>query len=176
MFTSLLWIDLSLGQNGGANAMVHRDVPAEPIDASSRFPDSLKNLVTRWFSKSDLGDEAGAPLVRSMRQLTTAAALQSSIVNYGPLIPRLVAQGMLDSPMFSITLQRDTIEIGGNEGMLSIGQLPSSVHSESLTWVSVRGYSPSQGGLNPPSDAPGEVRSMQVTIDDRTATHLYIYE
>jgi hypothetical protein len=157
MFTSLLWIDLY--QNGSTNAMMQRDVPPEPIDANARLPDRLKNLVTRWFPKNDLGD-AGAPVVRAMRQLTTTAVLQSTIASYGPLIPRLVAQGMLDSPMFSITLQRDTIQIGGNEGMLSIGQLPPSVYSESLTWVSVRGYPPSQGGLNPPSDAPGEVRSM----------------
>lgn len=164
MFTSLLWIDLYLSQNRSANAMMHRDVPPEPIDAGARFPDRLKNLVTRWFPKNDLGDDAGAPVVRSMRQLTTTAVLQSSIASYGPLIPRLVAQGMLDSPMFSIALQRDTIQIGGNEGMLSIGQLPPSVHSESLTWVSVRGYPPSQGGLDPPPDAPGEVRSMQEEI------------
>jgi len=144
--------------------MAHRDVPLEPIDANARFPDRLKNLVARWFPKNGLGDEAGAQLVRSVRQLTTTAALRSSIVSYGPLIPRLVAQGILDSPMFSITLQRDTIQIGGNEGMLSIGQLPPSVHSESLTWVSVRGYPLSQGGLNPPSDAPGEVRSSQEAI------------
>lgn len=144
--------------------MAHRDVPPEAIDANARLPDRLKNLVTRWFPKNGLGDDAGAPLVRSVRQLTTTTALQSSIVTYGPLIPRLVAQGILDSPMFSITLQRDAIQIGGNEGMLSIGQLPPSVQSESLTWVSVRGYAPSQGGLNPPTDAPGEVRSMQETI------------
>lgn len=144
--------------------MVNRDVPAKAIDANSRFPDRPKNLVARWVPKNDLGDEAGASSVRPMQQLTTTTTLQSSIVRYGPLIPRLVAQGMLDSPMFSITLQRDTIQIGGNEGMLSVGQLPPSVHSESLTWVRVRGYSPSQGGLNPPSDAPGEVRWMQVTI------------
>lgn len=143
---------------------MHRDVHTGAVDANSRFPDRLKNLVTRRFPKNDLGDDARTLIVRSMRQSTTTAALQSSIVSYGPLIPRLVAQGMLDSPMFSITLQRDTIQIGGNEGMLSIGQLPPSVHSESLTWVSVRGYSPSQGGLNPPSDATGEVRSMRVAI------------
>lgn len=143
--------------------MVHRDVPSEAINVNSHFPARLKNLVTRWFLQNDIGDDAGTPLVRSMRQVTTAE-LQSSIVTYGPLITRLVAQGMLDSPMFSITLQRDTIQIGGNQGMLSIGQLPPSVRSESLTWVNVRGYPPSQGGLNPPSDAPGEVRSMQATI------------
>ncbi|KAG8221443.1 aspartic peptidase domain-containing protein [Butyriboletus roseoflavus] len=168
-FNSLVWIDLSLSQNSSSNAKVHRDIHTEEaIDANSRFPDSLQNPVTRWFPKNDLGDDAGTPIVRSMRQLTTTAALQSSIVSYGPLIPRLVAQGMLDSPMFSITLQRDTIQIGGNEGMLSIGQLPPSVHSESLTWVSVRGYSASQGGLNPPSDAPEEVYPVawEIPLDD----------
>lgn len=132
------------------------------MDANARFPDRLKNLVMRWFRKNYQDDDAGAAPVRSTRQLTTTE-LQSSIVSYGPLIPRLVAQGMLDSPMFSITLQRDTIQIGGNEGMLSVGQLPPTVQSESLTWVNVRGYPPTQGGLNAPSDAPGEVRSAQVT-------------
>lgn len=143
--------------------MARRDVPLE-ADANARFPNRLQNLVTRWFPKNDLGDDAGAPLVRSMRKLDTTAALQSSIISYGPLIPRLVAQGVLDSPMFSITLQRDTIQIGGNEGMLSIGELPPTVVSESLTWVNVRGYPPSQGGLKPPTDAPEEVRLMQMTV------------
>ncbi|KAF8125420.1 aspartic peptidase domain-containing protein [Boletus edulis] len=168
-FNSLLWTNLALIQNGSANTVVHRanDAPREVIDVHARFPDRFKNLVTRWFLKNDLGDDTGTPPVRSTRQLT-AATLQSSIVNYGPLIPRLVAQGMLDSPMFSITLQRDTIQIGGNEGMLSIGQLPPSVKSESLTWVSVRGYPPSQGGLQPPSDTPGEVYAVawEIPLED----------
>lgn len=150
-------MDMFLNQNGSMNGTMRRDVPQEAIDSHSRFPDHPKNLVTRWFPKSDLGDEAGSTVVHSMQQATTTNVLQSSIVSYGPLIPRLVAQGMLESPMFSIALQRDTIEIGGDEGMLSIGQLPPTVLSERLTWVNVRGYPPSQGGLNPPSDAPGEV-------------------
>jgi hypothetical protein len=102
-----------------------------------------------------------SPDVRSKRQLANTSELQSSFATNGPLIPRLVAQGMLDSPMFSVALQRDTIEIGGNEGMLSIGALPPTVKSESLTWVPVRGYPPDQGGLKPPPDAPGEVCSVR---------------
>ena len=144
--------------------MVHRDVPLEAMCGNALLPKRLKNLVMRWFRKDDLGDGAGTPLMDSIRKVTTTAALQSSIESYGPLIPRLVAEGKLDYPLFSITLQRDSIEIGGNEGMLSIGQLPPTVSTDSLTWVGVRGYPPSRGGLNPPSDAPGEVRLMSATI------------
>jgi hypothetical protein len=47
--------------------------------------------------------------------------------------------------MFAITLQRDTVEIGGNVGQLSIGGLPPGVQNGSLTWVPVRGYTRKQG-------------------------------
>jgi hypothetical protein len=59
--------------------------------------------------------------------------------------------------MFAIALQRDTIEIGGNEGMLSVGGLPPGVQNESLTWVPVRKYTLQQDGLI--QDASVEVRS-----------------
>jgi hypothetical protein len=60
-------------------------------------------------------------------------------------------------PMFAITLQRDTVEIGGNVGQLSIGGLPPGVQNDSLTWVPVRGYTRKQGGLPAPTDFPDEV-------------------
>lgn len=64
--------------------------------------------------------------------------------------------------MFTITLQRDTVDVGGNVGQLSLGELPPSVKNESLTWVPVRGYTPSEGGLAPPPDAPNEVSLLAV--------------
>lgn len=155
--------------------MVARDVPTDIDDNST----ASRWLAARWFPKNgnSLGprDNARTLHTRSVPQSTntTTTALQSSVTSYGPLIPRLVAQGMLDSPMFSITLQRDAIQIGGNEGMLSIGQLPPTVESESLTWVSVRGYPKSQGGLNPPSDAPGEVRLIR--SDDNFHDYSFVF-
>ena len=54
-------------------------------------------------------------------------------------------------------LQRDTIDVSGNNGALTIGKLPDGVDNSSLTWVPVRLYSPGNGGLSPPTFAPGEV-------------------
>ncbi|KAG9309609.1 aspartic peptidase domain-containing protein [Chiua virens] len=169
-YNSLFWTELLQSQNqisGNTNGKGRRDLLTEADEGHARFSDRLQNLAVRWFRKTDLANAVGSPLEKSMAQMTTAT-LQSSIITYGPLIPRLVAQGMLDSPMFSITLQRDTIQIGGNEGMLSIGQLPSTVQSESLTWVNVRGYPASQGGLSAPADAPGEVYPVawEIPVDD----------
>lgn len=55
-----------------------------------------------------------------------------------------------------ITLQRDTIDVSG-EGQITIGQLPEGVDNSSLTWVPVRLYDESVGGLTPPSFASQEV-------------------
>lgn len=59
--------------------------------------------------------------------------------------------------MFTTTLQRDTLDIGGNVGLLSIGELPAGIQSDSLTWVPVRAYTPQEGGLPPSPEAPKEV-------------------
>jgi hypothetical protein len=54
-------------------------------------------------------------------------------------------------------LQRDTIDVSGNDGAFTIGKLPDGIDNSSLTWVPVRLYDPEDGGLNPPTFAPGEV-------------------
>ena len=59
------------------------------------------------------------------------------------------------SRCLKITLQRDQIDISG-AGQLTIGQLPEGVDNSSLTWVPVRLYSTSDGGLSAPSFASGE--------------------
>lgn len=59
--------------------------------------------------------------------------------------------------MFSITLQRDSVDIGGNVGQLSIGELPANVQTDSLTWVPLRAYTAEEGGLPPAPEAPDEV-------------------
>lgn len=84
-----------------------------------------------------------------------------------PFLGRLITAKEID-PMFVVTLQRDTIEIGGNAGQLSIGGLPPGVQSDNLTWVPVRGYTQDQGGLPAPLDSPGEIYPIawEIPIDD----------
>ena len=55
-------------------------------------------------------------------------------------------------------MQRETVEVGGNVGQLTIGQLPDGVSNASLTWVPVRLYTEAQGGVAGPSASPNEVR------------------
>ena len=66
----------------------------------------------------------------------------------------------LMSPMFTIILQRDTIDVGGNAGMLSIGEMPSGVSEDTLTWVPLRNYTSDEGGLPSPPDSPNEVSDL----------------
>jgi hypothetical protein len=70
--------------------------------------------------------------------------------------------------MITITLQRDSVEIGGNIGMLAIGELPEGVNNESLTWAQVRGYPISAGGLPAPADSPNELYPVtwEIPLDD----------
>ncbi|TRM60941.1 aspartic peptidase domain-containing protein [Schizophyllum amplum] len=89
----------------------------------------------------------------------SSALTDSVIASYdsqGPFVARLVANEMLADPMFAVTLQRDTIDHGGSVGMLSLGELPSGVSNDSLTWLPLRTYAAEQGGLSPPSNSPDE--------------------
>ena len=81
----------------------------------------------------------------------------ASFARYGPLLTRLIQQNDLDSPLIATTLQRDTFQVGGNAGMLSIGALPAGLQTSQLAWVPVRGYSQDEGGLPPPTRSPAEV-------------------
>ncbi|KAI0754817.1 aspartic peptidase domain-containing protein [Daedaleopsis nitida] len=84
--------------------------------------------------------------------------------NYGPVIPRMVLADMIDDPLFSITLQRDTIDVGGR-GQITIGQLPDDVDEDAITWVPVRLYEASEGGLTAPSFAPNEVYPLRWEVE-----------
>ncbi|KAF5367290.1 hypothetical protein D9615_010453 [Tricholomella constricta] len=95
-------------------------------------------------------------------------AISESYTRTGPLLSRLVATNALTLPQFTITLQRDTVDVGGNVGLLSIGELPKGIKSESMTWVPLRTYSVDQGGLPAPPDSPIEEYPItwEVFIDD----------
>jgi hypothetical protein len=86
----------------------------------------------------------------------------ASFTTNGPLIPRLILAGALASPIVAISLQRDAIEIGGNQGILSIGELPPGIAAEDMGWVPLRGYTVAEGGLPPPEDSPNEVQHQYI--------------
>jgi len=121
------------------NAM--RDIPYAPNYRSTPFPDIASLGI--------------APSKNSKRQAIstnpTLTDLLGTFESNGPLMSRL-AQNQLASPEFTVTLQRDTVQIGGNVGMLSLGELPEGVSNDSLTWVGIRGYTAAQGGINSATD------------------------
>ncbi|KAH9846730.1 acid protease [Lenzites betulinus] len=84
--------------------------------------------------------------------------------NSGPVVTRLALSGAIAEPMFSIMLQRDTIDVSG-EGVITIGELPKGIDNSSLTWVPVRLYDSSVGGLDPPSFAPQEVYPLRWEVE-----------
>lgn len=132
-----------------------RDLPKN-LKANDRFPGRQNN----WFRKNQpSASSAFDPLttIKQRRQIASSDVLLSSFATIGPFIPRLVARGELAAPLFVVTLQRASIEVGGNEGMLYIGELPPTVNNASLTWVPVRGYGVAQGGIKPPANDPDEV-------------------
>ena len=112
------------------------------------FSSRSKLLSYQPQPRQEPGGAASSALTASILQLYPST---------GPFLSRLVAAHSLAAPMFTVTLQRDTVDISGNVGLLSIGGLPSGVQNDSLTWVPVRAYTPAQGGLSGPPDAPDEV-------------------
>jgi hypothetical protein len=56
----------------------------------------------------------------------------ASFATDGPLLPRLILTGALASPVVTVSLQRDTIDIGGNQGILSIGELPAGIATDEM--------------------------------------------
>lgn len=99
--------------------------------------------------------------------LTSSDAFLNDTYTYGPLLSRISMTNQLEDDIFSIYLQRSEIDVGVNNGTLTIGKLPDGIDESSLTWVPVRLYAPADGGLNPPSFAPNEIYPFrwEVPID-----------
>ncbi|THH32199.1 hypothetical protein EUX98_g2000 [Antrodiella citrinella] len=113
------------------------------------------------------------PYNRYKRQTSTGSLVSSteviaSFTTYGPLLTRMISQHLVARPIISASLQRDTIDIGGNVGMLSVGSLPPNISDDALTWTPLRAYTAAQGGLPPPVDAPNEVYPLvwEIPLDD----------
>ncbi|KAH9991950.1 aspartic peptidase domain-containing protein [Russula compacta] len=136
-----------------------RETSLEVWDSRTRvFPD-LSGIRGRTSTVRDGWGRALSPNVDDVL---------ASFATNGPLLPRLIMAGALASPIVAISLQRDTVDIGGNQGMLSIGELPAGIAAEDLTWVPLRGYTAAEGGLPAPEESPNEIYPItwEVAIDD----------
>ncbi|KAF6760642.1 aspartic peptidase domain-containing protein [Ephemerocybe angulata] len=123
----------------------------------SRFP-SLPDVLTGATSRTP-----------SRRQISNGMLnLLASFNKFAPFIPRLIVEKGLSMPLFTVTLQRNTVDVGGNLGQLTIGEMPSGMDINELTWVPVRNYSFADGGLPAPPDSPNEKYPIawEVLIDD----------
>ena len=139
---------------------VDSDPPSDSIDSRrSKFP-SIPDIFRSTFRYKT-------------REMGTSSLVQSAFASWsiiGPFLPRLVTQGLLTQPMVVVALQRNSIDVGGNLGMLSIGELPAGVNSSDLTWVPLRGYSSDIGGIPAPADSPSEVSCPLLTMFGLTFT------
>ena len=139
------------------SVIFHRVLKAPPPDQDDRSTDT-QNLDIESASNLNTANFPAFPQQNTEASPAVTNAVLASFSTLGPLIARFVAAGSISEPLFTVTLQRDSIEIGGNVGALNMGQLPANVQNGSLTWVPLRRYTANQGGLRPPPDSPNEVR------------------
>ncbi|EIM84055.1 acid protease [Stereum hirsutum FP-91666 SS1] len=133
----------------------------------SRSP-SFSTRIFPSFSFLKTPPPPSLPSLSSRAPSISVPDVLAGFTTYGPLIPRLALTNSIPSPLITITLQRDAFDIGGNAGMLSIGELPGGVDPSAVSWVPVRGYNKEEGGLPGPGDSPGEVYPLtwEVFLDD----------
>jgi len=117
------------------------------------FP-SLPGRLSRTSSSTISNAQKRQPISSEMYSIF------KSYTTIAPFLPRLIELSMLSRPMFSITLQRDTVDIGGNIGMLSIGELPAGIKDSNMTWVPLRLYTEEEGNLPAPPNSPKEVCAL----------------
>lgn len=146
------------------NALFNHQYPARTTTTSTRSsPTSSQSprstsLVVREDHNKPMHASRVLPNVAlaAMQSLATVEQLLNTFVTNGPVIARMALSGLLSEPSFTVTLQRDTLDIGGNIGMLSLGELPETVQNDSLVWVPVRLYTTDQGGIPASPAAPNE--------------------
>ncbi|KIY71380.1 acid protease [Cylindrobasidium torrendii FP15055 ss-10] len=154
-----------LGLGFPLNSLIWSQVFSATANRQSKRSPRLREPPALPFFESNLRrasfpslnfDELDARQEETKKTSKYTSLITASYADIGPFLVRLVEQGQLNEPLFAVTLQRDTVDQGGNVGMLSIGDLPDGVNSDSLTWAPVRAYSVSDGGLSPPPDSPDE--------------------
>ncbi|KAJ2916677.1 hypothetical protein MD484_g3745, partial [Candolleomyces efflorescens] len=133
---------------------------------SAHFPD-LHNFPSRF--PTSLPTILSPPSPRALKRQIAVGMLNllASFTRLGPFLPRLVVDAELALPLFTVTLQRNTMDVGGNVGLLSIGEMPPNVTVDELTWVPVRNYSYEEGGLpSPPGSREEYPIAWEILIDD----------
>jgi phytepsin len=139
---SVIWNEVFASKFTSQSSSTQRSLPR-------RLPSS--NYGTRFFPNLD-------NLLTARKRTIDAAALTKAVLDsyptYGPAVTRMVTTNSLVAPMFSITLQRDSLDIGGNAGVLSLGELPPGIQESALTWAPIRAY---PNALQAPADSPKEV-------------------
>ncbi|KAF5315415.1 hypothetical protein D9619_007345 [Psilocybe cf. subviscida] len=134
--------------------------------------DDTTNLLVQYNASGiiGLGFPAGSDIQETMElnkqsgMINDTGGFILSTPSNGPFVPRLAMHGLLQEPMFAISLDRDTTQIGGH-GTLSLGKIPDGVDDGSLTWIPVRLYSAEDGGMPPPSFAPNQLYPFRWEIE-----------
>ncbi|TFK91305.1 acid protease [Polyporus arcularius HHB13444] len=153
---SVIWRQLlALDLNGPVPTHTKRDVRLGPERRTDAFP-SFEFLNST--SSSRKRQDGSTPYTSAIDSFSTI----------GPLFTRLAALNILSRPLVVTALQRDTVSLGGNAGTLSLGAFPYDLTDDDLTWVPVRGYRASEGGLPPSPQAPNEVYPLvwEIPVDD----------
>ncbi|OBZ78046.1 Cathepsin E [Grifola frondosa] len=169
---SVIWRQLLSAQLNQSVAQTQKRSMALATDLATHdfSTRSVADLRRPQFPSFDFIYHAHRPLKRDTvsMPLASAAAAIDSFSTFGPLLTRLITRQELAIPMIVITLQRDTLMLGGDAGLLSLGALPPGVQFDQLTWVPVRAYSPDEGGLPPSPQAPDEVYPLvwEIALDD----------
>ncbi|KAJ3572338.1 hypothetical protein NP233_g3142 [Leucocoprinus birnbaumii] len=170
---SVLWNTIFVDQYLHSNPSEQSDTlsltPRQPPRSHQRHSFPRSGLRHSHFPDLSFSD---AEIAHTDQHSARATDSLSDLVfrSYGDIAPflgRLIATKEID-PIFAVTLQRDTVDIGGNIGQLSIGGFPPGVQNDSFTWVPVRGYTRNQGGLPAPVDSPGETYPIawEIPVDD----------
>ncbi|KAJ7489027.1 aspartic peptidase domain-containing protein [Mycena latifolia] len=152
---SVIWNEVFATKFSSSESSSRRSLPRRLLSSNygTRFFPDLSNLIST--PKRDSTTSAAA---------LTAAVLQS-YSSEGPALTRMVTTNSLAAPMFAITLQRNTLDIGGNAGVLSLGELPANIQETDLLWAPVRGY---PGALLAPANSPNETYPIawELFVDD----------
>ena len=143
---SIIWNELL---TTGVPRNISLGVRNSPSSGNCIFPDLSEIRGHRTQTMRSGWDRSQMPSVND---------ILASFATNGPLLPRLILAGALVSPIVAISLQRDTVDISGIQGILSVGELPADIAAEDLNWVPLRRYTAAEGGLPAPDEFPNEVR------------------
>ncbi|KAJ3527086.1 hypothetical protein NMY22_g9912 [Coprinellus aureogranulatus] len=172
---SVIWSQLFTRELGGQAPPTKRDfitdepqlIPHHDVKYGTHYFPNLHGFPSRFPSLGGVLTTAGVhPAKRQISQ--GMINLLNSFTRLAPFLPRLVADSDIAMPLFTVSLQRNTVDVGGNLGQLTIGEMPSGVSVDDLTWVPVRNYSYEEGGLPAPPNSPNEEYPIawEVLIDD----------